>query len=372
MNEELIKAEETKLTHSLADLFQKHAISCELQDDAVVFPGQQIKGYCQLQIWNSDKTRTSLSLYVILEIGVNKYIEEPFGGMGDTLQDALVDAWKNFVLTSFHVLLDAFFTKEYKDEVFRREITVGQQAFELIQGPLGRRGNLPEGYSHDWVDSFIDEMVQTHKFTDGIHWIRIFWGQNNGQELTHEVVIDNQPDEVLKDGQWKKNLPLTEGFYTLRLFMILQNKNDINRLAGTVAWMENQENDDKVAYLGNNGVPVFLAERAVTLIPMAFAQVFLEREFGIGFPDEAIVINKEEQEFTYPLQEDSVYTDAIALATGMLENGAHDMYKFNAILYQSAELNAISKALQDGFAKEKLGEIKFQPSRIYWNDYSGE
>jgi hypothetical protein len=111
----------------LKRLFEAHDISCTVEDQWVV-PNNALPAIRAL--WYPQETNGRLDIQVLLKGGV--FIEECFAGVGDN-NKAFSDAFQNFMINSFHVLLAALWDKNDPERIaFIRRAAMVEQSVIFI------------------------------------------------------------------------------------------------------------------------------------------------------------------------------------------------------------------------------------------------
>lgn len=164
----------------------------------------------------------------VLQIDVllqdNRLIEECFAGIGDD-ERAKADAFQNFCVNSFHVMLAAFWGTKNDDQITVEDWEIGGKHYTAYIGNFGRRcideppPEPPAQLFAKWENAIKSEAaLQTMQ---DISWFRFYFGDVGGDQ-TYEALKDNQVWEAglatLKSMNWEKS----QEFYSVRHFMILK------------------------------------------------------------------------------------------------------------------------------------------------------
>lgn len=149
------------------------------------------------------------------------HIVESFAGMGNDLRSALIDACKSFQDSAFHVLLVTCLDHSC-EHVERESWTIGGSVRELTFGCLRTRGEFPLDL---WPDVFeaMRSQVESIQLSAGFHWVRYFYAHIPGSNPTVEVLVDNQPHQVLLSAASTLPWPASDAFYSARLFFTVQD-----------------------------------------------------------------------------------------------------------------------------------------------------
>lgn len=223
MEENYLKEGETQLTKALLQLFEQHGVICVLDEDTIIFPEQRISS----QLWLHKHPSTVGSVFkldVILTIEEDRSIIESSVGIGEDDNEAAIDAFEQFVVNSFHVLLASFFTTEYNNHINVEEWTIGGQQFDVIFSNVCIRGQAPQPMPLQWIEKFVG-IAQQQTLTSEIHWVRLFYALSNNELMTCEVLLDNDDWMEVQEKAKRISLPHAEKYLSLRMFFVLKPKN---------------------------------------------------------------------------------------------------------------------------------------------------
>ena len=133
MNDNKLIQHELQLNNFLAEAFRRHNIECDIEKDLIIFPHQYMTAWARIFNRSSSAITVIVQLDIHLEIGLGKTIIESCAGMGTDEDIAIKDAWKNFLTNSFHIMLSAFFSKEFDHQVNNQQwIIDGRVYLSLI------------------------------------------------------------------------------------------------------------------------------------------------------------------------------------------------------------------------------------------------
>lgn len=364
-----MRQQEDKINQLLIHLFNKHGVKGEVDDDnKIILPDQFIKAYCQLY----DKTSTDitvLQLDVIFVIGLGKEIIESCAGIGSNIDEAANDAFKNFVTNSFHVILAAFFSQKYDEQISREEWVIDNKKYDVISSHIGIRGQKPEIFSTKWIEQF-NTTVQKQKLSGSIHWIRLFYAFSDNKVNVCEVLLDNNIWESVQLKSAKFDLPLSDNYYSVRLFFILQNGWDMSRLAAAIVWISNKYPEDDgekiIEYFQKIGMSPLDAEMAYIMIPLAFSHAFLKRVVPNAITTKATIINAKKDSFEIDLIQNTFYIQTYEWAKQEIEKNLIEKESLIQLLIKSSTFNAFNEALNNGSQPE---DLEFSGSVIYLDNY---
>ncbi len=114
------------------------------------------------------------------------------------------------------------------------------------------------------------------------------------------------------------------------------------------------------------GYKTDVAERFVAFMPIAFGRVVINKIGNVTFTSSYKV---DEQNGEFSLVEEPIYRLAYELATESYDKGVLEREVFSAIATRSAELNAVSKALNSG---EDINDATFSTLRLFGFKTLGE
>ena len=139
---------------------------------------------------------------------------------------AVRDALECFAVNSLHVFLAAFFGLEDEHAARERWRVAGREKAVFL-GNIGIRGVYPEGQAapNAWFP-YLREAIETRDMGPGLHWVRVFYAQMDGQASACEVLLDNEPwagaQRRIAEFPW----PKCEAYYSMRAFIILDDPRD--------------------------------------------------------------------------------------------------------------------------------------------------
>ena len=207
----------------LLSLFQEHDISAVLEDDWVILVDYGLRATCAVYPHKPTNTSRTLQLDICLEINMGRALIESFAGIGATWEEALADAWRNFIDNSFHVILTAFFTDQHDAQITRETWNIDGEDRPIIIGNIGLRSGdaaVSNSLSMDWLTT-LEEKIKEQPLAEGSHWIRVFYAQMNNEALSCEVLLDNETWIDLQDEMADFAWPAHAAFYSVRLFLII-------------------------------------------------------------------------------------------------------------------------------------------------------
>ncbi|MDX2104970.1 MAG: DUF6348 family protein [Candidatus Melainabacteria bacterium] len=123
----------------------------------------------------------------------------------------------------FHVWLSALLKKnnQYANEYFWR--INGIERHVTIGFPVGR-GDLDIADYTNWQERW-NEAMRSLKLTGGLHWASLCYVQQAGKFIACDALLDNNACESVKQEMQRFRWPTRKNFYSVRQFMIIENKN---------------------------------------------------------------------------------------------------------------------------------------------------
>jgi hypothetical protein len=173
----------------IAELFINHNINCTSSENKIVFDKEHItiETYCSYR--DSSQELKIIQLDVYIDYGINPILES-FAGLGNDFETATLDAFENFMYSTFHTILSAFFTSKFDEEINKYNWNINGKEFEVFSSNIGFRGIQAPNFTTGWLNQFEAE-VQELQLTEGTHWIRLFYSQQQNQTNVCEVLLNN-------------------------------------------------------------------------------------------------------------------------------------------------------------------------------------
>lgn len=349
------KEQESKALDFIALLFENHGITCLRDGDELVFEKQQIN--IQLQFFERESKISLIQLDVKINYGIGEDIVESLVGIDDSFEIACQKAVDHFATNCFHVILAAFFTPKFDDQITKYNYTVKNKKYEIIAGSIFKRGYLEdEDNSYDWFEQF-KKLIKNQELDTGFHWVRLFYSQVNFETTVCEVLLDNEywiPIQTLTE---TFNFPSQEDFYSFRLFMIINNGVDAKRVAKFVG--SSLVYDDVFETLSKMGLSSLDIEKSYAFIPEAFGRVFAKQTLNLngGFSNDAGLINDNKDNIDIDLTKEPIYNQALQIAQEL--DGKAWSNTAKQLAMQSACMNSINNALNQGEEIEDIDCSRF-------------
>ena len=357
-----------QLNNFLAEAFRRHNIECDIEKDLIIFPHQYMTAWARIFNRSSSAITVIVQLDIHLEIGLGKTIIESCAGMGTDEDIAIKDAWKNFLTNSFHIMLSAFFSKEFDHQVNNQQWIIDGRVYDVSLSNVTTRGSHPDPLPLRWLEQ-LEETIKKQPLTEETHWIRLYYAQSESELISGEILLDNEVWTGIEKFIHTFDFPTYKDFFSMQVFMVLKNHFDISRIAAIMAWMVGEDDDAIEQHLVADGLSLSDAEKANTFIPLAFGRVFLKGISTAEFSDEAIVTDETEKETAIKLSDEPIYTSAYQLAEKIMKEGCVNQEHFQNLFIQSAEFNAYNNALKDGAKVEDMNNSRFGEPVIYMPHY---
>ncbi|MCW5821579.1 MAG: hypothetical protein KIT34_02190 [Cyanobacteria bacterium TGS_CYA1] len=201
----------------LVNLFKPHGIiAVNHKEGFITLPDHPAYRFA-LQVYKSNEKIVLLE--AVCEFGPGQLMKERLAGVGETQEQAIMDAQRNFVSCVFHVWLSAFFGKsnEYTNEYFWQINGIERRV--LIGSPSGR-GDLDASEDARWQEKWY-QLIRTLKIRDGLHWASLCYTQQDEKFIACDALLDNNSCETVKQEIQKFSWPSRKNFYSVRQFMII-------------------------------------------------------------------------------------------------------------------------------------------------------
>ncbi len=348
-------------TEVLADLLRTHHVEVgrDDRDPAWLTLPRGVRASAAVYDRGRHGDLQAVQLDVLFEPWTGCVMNESCAGFGTDRESTLASAWQNFAAGSFHVLLATLLYHD-TEEVDRTMWDIDGIPRAVTLGGVVSRGARPD--DDGWLHAF-EAAVRTAILPEGLHWIRLFYAQVEGEEVACEVLLDNVPWEEVQEPMAAFAWPASDDYYSVRLFLVVQGGLDIRRAMAVLIDHAIRGDDQVVEELVKLGYELTDARLLVALVPLAFGRVVASdvfREAPPRFSDTAVLVTADGEE-PLLLDEDPFFAEATFLArqTMSIESMAPD--HINALLGRSAEL-AIVQAAIDG--RIDPGELELPPPRI--------
>jgi hypothetical protein len=204
----------TDVNKMLWELFQAHGVAAILESEWILFPDRNMKAKAAIVQQNSQPSSFTIQLDIILALASGQVIVESFAGIGQTCEQAIGDGLENFIVNSFHVLLAAFFLAADDDQVTKEEWMISGVNYQATIGNACIRGKLPIQLDQlsDYFTRFQEKITRLGLWP-GIHWLRLFYAQNQRASLACEVLRDNEVWDELQQEMSAIDWPAAEEYF---------------------------------------------------------------------------------------------------------------------------------------------------------------
>lgn len=201
----------------LVDMYESHGASaCRVEnwvavEDAILLTRGSSHEF--------SRPRDSIVLRVdFVTLYQGRLIVEAFAGVGKNHGEALEDACRSFQDCTFHALLGKPPCPHTDTDVW----TINGWPRRVTLGLMRYRGSFPRD---QWEALFngIQSFIENADIERGLHWIRLFYSRAPHAETTVEALLDNESNEQLEAGLGGLPWPEAGAFYSVRLFMVIQD-----------------------------------------------------------------------------------------------------------------------------------------------------
>lgn len=342
-------------TQRIAELFANHDVNVAVDDDVIEFVDRAMQMQVNCFFNEHDSGQRTMQLDVVLHYGIKPIIES-FSGWGDDDDSLVHDAVQNFSLSSFHVLLSAFFNDHFDEQIDQETWQIGKQTFTATIGNVISRGDVPDTLGTAWFNEY-QQAVQKLPLSDGVHWLRLYYGQADNRAIAYEALLDNEHCQAIMPLVEHFSWQASDDFYSVRVFLVVKGGMDIGRMAYLIARAD--EPHQAIEPLQALGLSQLDAEKAVVFIPEAFSMVLM-KQVGVqgDLPTHAQAVNEHDQTIELDLSQEPIFQNALQLAQELWEQGYHDE------LQQLAFIGAGMKLL-DGFLAD---DDSHEPEQLHFDD----
>jgi hypothetical protein len=212
----------TNINEMIAELLRGHGLSVSYYKEWLVCNGTLPGIYGHIVQETQHKDSLTVQLDVQVAVDSDTVIFECFAGIGGDRNKAVQDAIGNFALNSLHPLLSAFYGLS-SDQVTTETWEFGGAIWKATIGNWGlKHWAEPTPSVPEEVFPTIERLIKSQVLINRIHWLRLYYAHMDGQTLSTEVLLDNEPWEAAQDQVAKLDWPISDRFYSARLFLILQ------------------------------------------------------------------------------------------------------------------------------------------------------
>lgn len=342
-------------TKLITELFVNHGVKAVQQDNVIDFIDKNMHMQVNCFLHEHDNHQQTVQLDVVLYYGI-KPIVESFSGWGNDEMSMVQDAVQVFTISTFHTMLSVFFNDEFDNQVEKEIWQINQREFEMTIGHFISRGEVPETLGTVWFDEYQKE-VQKLPLSDGVHWLRLYYGQADNQAIAYETLLDNEHCQEIMPLVEGFSWQASEGFYSMRVFLVAKRGIDFGRMAYLIAYADEQY--QAIEPLQKLELSQLEAEKAVVFIPEAFSMVLM-KQIGVqgDFPTKAQAVNDADQTIELDLSQEPIFQQALQLAQSLWEQG------YQESVQRLAFIGAGMKIL-DGFLADNDNN---QPEQLHFDN----
>ncbi len=177
------------LASTFHELLTTHDIPHRRDGNSLVLDnGMQFSAYL------FEHTRKETFVLVQLDIRLEgsafggRTLVESGAGWGSTVDEAIEVAWKKFIASSFHVLVESMGVAPTSEQVEWED----WPQFRACLGPLIRYTDTPSVLQFADVIDEVKAAIASLELTREVHWLRMYFDSRWG-EPTVEALLDNQP-----------------------------------------------------------------------------------------------------------------------------------------------------------------------------------
>jgi hypothetical protein len=150
-------------------------------------------------------------------------IIESFAGIGISREHAVAECVQNLAHSVVAVIGHVSMGKNIEGAHCQILRICGEERLVVLSDPLMRGRSDKENQTlglEQWLAN-AEEAIAHHPFTTGVHWVRLFYMQRNGELFANEVMSDNEIDSSLQKCIERIALPATPEVYSIRQFGII-------------------------------------------------------------------------------------------------------------------------------------------------------
>lgn len=211
------------LTAATSTLLRDHHVATLRDAETIQLPEHGCRVIPMVFDENVHETGVTCCFDVQFELSDGSVIIETFAGIGSDAGDARRDAFENFVRSSFHVILRAVLLPMPDPQVDVEEWLVSGERFIATLGTVTARSPVsPEWKVPTGWFATLEDAIKQSRLPKRLCSIRFYYGHLSDTNDITEVLLNNEPwpevAEAMKSFEW----PRSDGFYSVRLFLILR------------------------------------------------------------------------------------------------------------------------------------------------------
>jgi hypothetical protein len=210
-----------QLMQFLLALYQAHNCVASWQGDWIKIDNGRLFTRAASFKENQHSDLTVLQADFLTVTSAGHHILESFAGWGQDAPAALRDVCQSFVDSSFHAILAALLG-QLSEQADTLQWGIRGIPRLLTFGSLRLRGDFP---MDSWPTLFevIESEMKRSDVQKGLHWVRYFYSYLPGKAPVIEVLLDNEPWGAMQEQVASFPWPVTQEFYSARLFVIIQD-----------------------------------------------------------------------------------------------------------------------------------------------------
>jgi len=346
----------------LIELLEGHKIAAQADGDWVTFPAYP--GRIQGLLLDLQDVHPLCSTQVTIRFSPwpGCIVCESFAGIGPSRDERIAWALAVFAQNTLHVLLRVFFGTDCGGQTNEWTLTNRGVPRTVTDGHVLCRGSEEAGIKLDWVKGF-QRMLAAQPLSEGTHWVRLYFAQLDRQINALELLLDNEPWSDALATARSLPWPLSSGFLTCRMFLVIQGGVDVSRAIGLIVEHPQADDEQLEKLLIATGLSVIDARRVLLLAPIAFGDVLLR---GLGIVDTTVpILDDGVRRTSINLETSPIYRAACAVAANVRSQGTMSSAEFFALAGRDARVKAVNSALHAGSEPQNL---KLSPMVILWKE----
>lgn len=210
-----------QLMQFLLNAFEAHGCSSALEGDWVNVEDGRLRLRAATFNQSEQPGLVILQADFVIVTPSGQHIIESFAGWGQDVAAALRDICEGFLDSTFHAVLSALLGKESEQaETLVWEISGIPR--KLMFGSLRLRGSFPVDACPTVFDA-LEAVMKASDIERGLHWVRYFYSHVPSSDPVIEVLLDNEPWSVMQQEAANFPWPVSNEFYSYRLFFIVQD-----------------------------------------------------------------------------------------------------------------------------------------------------
>jgi hypothetical protein len=346
----------------LIELLRGHAIAAQAQGEWVTFP--DYPGRVQGLIFNRKDVHPLCSTQVDIRFSPwpGCLIRESFSGIGASREERIQESLAVFARNTLHVLLKVFFGADCGDQTNEWKLANQGVPRTITDGNVYCRGTGPFEPKLNWVEGF-HRMLASQPLSEGTHWLRLYFAQIDRQPNALELLLDNEPWTGALATARSLPWPLSSGFFSCRMFLVIQGGVDVSRAIGLLAQHAEADDERLQELLVAAGFSAVDSRRIIVLAPIAFGGRLLE---GLGVVISTVcILDDSVSRKTIDLQSSHIYQESCFIASNAQGNSTMSGEEFFAVAGRDARVQAVNTALNAG---SNLRDVKLAPLIIFWRE----